>query len=99
MTVANRIWRLRKRPVGMIGDDVSSFDREPIPEPGEGEFLFRLNYLSLDPTNRIWMSDMPQYMPPVRLGDPMRGAVCGTVIKSRHTGFAPGDIVGGLHLG
>jgi NADPH-dependent curcumin reductase len=96
MTHANRVWRLRKRPVGIIGDDVLSFEPEPIPEPGEGQFLFRLNYLSLDPTNRVWMSDMVQYMPPVALGDPMRGAVCGTVVKSKHPGFAAGDIVSGL---
>ncbi len=96
MTDVNRVWRLRKRPVGLIGDDVLSFDREPIPEPGEGQFVLRMNYLSLDPTNRIWMSDMDQYMPPVAIGDPMRGIVCGTVVKSKHGGFAAGDIVSGL---
>ena len=96
MTDVNRVWRLRKRPVGMIEDDVLSLGQEPIPEPADRQFLFRLNYLSLDPTNRIWMSDMDQYMPPVALGDPMRGIVCGTVVKSRHPDFAVGDVVGGL---
>ena len=96
MSDVNRVWRLRKRPVGLIEDDVLSFEREPIPEPGEGQFLFRLNYLSLDPTNRIWMSDIDQYMPPVALGAPMRGVVCGTVTDSRHTGFAAGDMVSGI---
>ena len=96
MTDVNRVWRLRKRPVGLIGDDVLSFDREPIPEPGEDQFTFRMNYLSLDPTNRIWMSDMDQYMPPVAIGDPMRGIVCGTVVTSKYPGFATGDIVSGL---
>jgi NADPH-dependent curcumin reductase len=96
MNEVNRIWRLRKRPVGTIGDDVLSLANEPVPIPGDGQFLFRLNYLSLDPTNRIWMSDMDQYMPPVSLGDPMRGIVCGTVVTSRHPDFAPGDQVSGL---
>ncbi|MBI2801568.1 MAG: NADP-dependent oxidoreductase [Gammaproteobacteria bacterium] len=96
MPESNRVWRLRKRPVGAIGDDVLSFAPEPIPEPAVGQFLFRLNYLSLDPTNRIWMSDMDQYMPPVALGDAMRGVVCGTVVKSNHADFAPGDVVSGL---
>jgi NADPH-dependent curcumin reductase CurA len=58
MSEVNRIWRLRKRPVGDITDDVLSFEEGSIPEPSDGEFLFRLNYLSLDPTNRVWMSDM-----------------------------------------
>lgn len=96
MSDVNRVWRLRKRPVATIENDTLSFEREPIPKPGEGEFLFRLNYLSLDPTNRIWMSDMDQYMPPVALGAPMRGVVCGTVTDSRHAGFAAGDVVSGI---
>ena len=61
MSEINRVWRLRKRPVGDITNDVLSLEEERIPEPGDNEFLFRLNYLSLDPTNRIWMSDMDQY--------------------------------------
>ena len=96
MTEANRVWRLRKRPVGDISDDVLTLGEESIPEPGEGECLFRLNYLSLDPTNRIWMSDMDQYMAPVELGAPMRGVVCGTVVKSRHPNYGEGHIVSGL---
>jgi len=96
MSEVNRIWRLRKRPVGDITDDVMSFEEEPVPEPGDGEFLFRLNYLSLDPTNLIWMRDIDQYMPPVELDAPMRGVVCGTVVKSRHPDIAEDTVVGGL---
>ena len=96
MADVNRVWRLRKRPVGMIGDDVLSLEQEAVPEPAAGQLLMRLNYLSLDPTNRIWMSDMDQYMPPVGLGEPMRGVVCGTVVASKHPDFAPGDVVSGL---
>ena len=96
MSEINRVWRLRKRPVGELTDDVLSFEEEGIPEPGEGECVFRLNYLSLDPTNRIWMSDQDQYMPPVELGAPMRGVVCGTVTKSRNPAIKEGDVVSGL---
>jgi NADPH-dependent curcumin reductase len=96
MTEANRVWRLRKRPIGLVGDDVLSFEEEPIPAPEEGQFLVRLNYLSLDPANRIWMSDMDSYTTPVALGDPMRGHICGTVVKSQHPEFAPGDTVKGI---
>jgi NADPH-dependent curcumin reductase CurA len=96
VSTVNRVWRLRKRPVGEITDDVLSLAEEAIPEPREGECLFRLNYLSLDPTNRIWMSDIAQYMPPVELDAPMRGVVCGTVVKSRHPHYTEGQIVSGL---
>ena len=96
MSEVNRVWRLRKRPAGDIADDDLSFEEESIPEPSDGEFVFRLNYLSLDPTNRIWMSDMDQYMPPVELNDPMRGVVCGTVVKSNNPDYVEGSIVSGL---
>jgi len=98
MTETNRVWRLRKRPVGDITDDVLSLENEAIPEPREGEILFRLNYLSLDPTNRVWMSDTEQYMEPVALDAPMRGVVCGTVIKSKTPEFKEGDIVSGIGI-
>lgn len=96
MTDSNRVWRLRKRPVGDLTDDVLSMETESIPEPADGECLLRMNYLSLDPTNRIWMSDIDQYMPPVELGAPMRGVVCGTVVKSKTPALLEGDIVSGL---
>jgi len=98
MTDANRVWRLRKRPAGMIGDEVLSLAEEPIPEPGEGQFLLRLNYLSLDPASRGWMNDRESYVPPVGLGEPMRGIVCGTVVRSRSPGFTAGDIVSGVGI-
>jgi NADPH-dependent curcumin reductase len=96
MSDTNRVWRLRQRPVGEISAQTLSLEREPVPKPGPGQFLFRANYLSLDPTNRIWMSDMEQYMPPVALGEPMRGVICGTVVESHAPGFAAGDLVSGI---
>jgi len=96
MSEDNRVWRLRNRPTGNITDETLSLEIENIPEPKDGECLFRLNYLSLDPTNRIWMSDQVQYMPPVAIGDPMRGVVCGTVLKSKSTAFKEGDVVSGI---
>ena len=96
MSDVNRVWRLRKRPVGEIGDEDLTLEQEVIPEPAANEFLVRVNYLSLDPTNRIWMSDMHQYMPPVDLDAPMRGIVCGTVLKSNHRDYPEGSVVSGL---
>ena len=87
------VWRLRKRPMGDIADGDLTFAREPIPELEEGQFLVEVLYLSLDPTNRIWMSDVEQYMP---LDAPMRGGVLGRVVQSRKPGVAAGDLYGGL---
>ena len=96
MGETNHVWRLKRYAVGPITDQTLGFEEDVIPEPGEGQFLFRLNYLSLDPTNRGWMGERPTYMPPIPLGNPMRGVVCGTVVQSRHPEFSPGDVVSGI---
>ena len=90
------VWRLRRRPVGDVQNDDLSYAPEPVPTPSDGQLLIRTVYLSLDPTNRIWMSDMDQYMPPVALDDPMRGVVCGEVVESKFPSIEPGSIVSGL---
>jgi NADPH-dependent curcumin reductase CurA len=96
MRNSNRQWILRKRPVGDIKPGDLELVEQPIPVPGPGEILIRTVYLSLDPTNRIWMSDMDQYMPPVNIGDVMRGGTIGIVEQSNNPGFKPGDIVNGI---
>jgi NADPH-dependent curcumin reductase CurA len=80
----NRQWRLASRPVGDIKESDFEYREEAIPHPEDGEILVRSIYLSLDPTNRIWMSDRPQYMPPVELGEVMRGLVVGVVEESKN---------------
>jgi NADPH-dependent curcumin reductase len=71
------VWRLAKRPVGDIADGDLVYGAEALPDLQDGQFSLRVTYLSLDPTNRIWMSDQEQYMPPVEVGAAMRGGVCG----------------------
>lgn len=95
-TGKNRQFRLASRPVGDIIASNFEYREEPIPEPSDGEVLVRTVYLSLDPTNRIWMSDRPQYMPPVEIGQVMRGVVIGVVEKSKNPDFHKGDLVSGL---
>jgi NADPH-dependent curcumin reductase CurA len=92
----NNLFRLIKRPQGNSVSDNFAFTQESVVEPEANEVLVRVNYLSLDPTNRIWMSDIPQYMEPVGLGEVMRGIGIGTVQESRSKLFKKGDLVSGL---
>jgi len=92
MTV-NRQWVLRRRPDEAISEGDLDLVERPLPMLTDGEVLCRNIYLSLDPTHRIWMSDREQYLPPVDLGQPMRGGVISEVVDSRSTAFRPGDIV------
>ncbi|MFT5048372.1 MAG: NADPH-dependent curcumin reductase CurA [Porticoccaceae bacterium] len=89
----NRQWLLAKRPVGLVGKDNFEYAENPIPEPAEGEVLVRNLWLSFDPTQRGWMEDRPSYLPPVKIGEPMRAGAVGQVMESRHPDFAQGDIV------
>ena len=69
----NRQFRLAARPVGRIAPTDLKLVEAPVPVPGSNQALVRNLYLSLDPTQRIWMSDMDQYMLPVEIGEVMRG--------------------------
>ena len=93
MRSTNRQWRLRKRPVGDIGPGDLELVEAPKPVPKKGQFLVRNVYLSLDPTNRIWMSDQDQYLPPVAIGDVMRGGTLGMVEPSNIPELEVGDLV------
>jgi NADPH-dependent curcumin reductase CurA len=55
--------------------------------------LVRNLYLSVDPYMRRRMDDVPSYLPPFRLDQPMDGAAAGVVIASEAPGFAVGDHV------
>jgi len=87
--------RLAARPTGYPRDDDFRIVESPVPEPGSGEFLVRVVYLSLDPYMRGRMSDARSYVPPVAVGDVMEGGIVGEVVRSNHPGFAVGDVVEG----
>jgi len=92
----NRAWRLAARPTGAIKESDFRLAEEPIPVPKAGEVLVRTIYLSLDPTHRIWMSDIDQYMPPVQIDDVMRGGTIGIVEESQDPSLKRGEIVQGM---
>ena len=96
MATERHLWRLARRPVGEIRDGDLTFGREALPDLRDDQFLLKILYISLDPTNRIWMSDAEGYMPPVGLGEPMRALVAGRVVASRKAGVAVGQVYSGL---
>jgi NADPH-dependent curcumin reductase CurA len=96
MTTTNRRWTLAARPHGMVKESDFAFGEAPVPEPGDGHVLVRVNYLSFDPTQRGWIEDRPSYLPPVAIGEVMRAVGVGQVVASRHPDFAPGELVQGL---
>ena len=93
MATVNRQWVLRQRPQGLIQDGDLELIETPIPDLKDGEVRVRTVYLSLDPTNRTWMNDAVGYLPPVGLGDVMRGLTLGVVEESKSDRFKVGDVV------
>lgn len=92
----NRRFILRERPSGDFDPKVLQRVVEPAPVPGPGQALVRNLYLSLDPTNRIWMGEGDSYLPPVPLGEVMRGGGVGVVVESNTARYPVGAKVGGL---
>ena len=90
----NRQWVLSARPDGLAGREHFTFEEGPMPTVGDGEFLVRNLWLSVDPAQRAWMA-MDTYIPMVRLGEVMPSGSAGQVIESKHPGFAAGDLVAG----
>jgi NADPH-dependent curcumin reductase CurA len=93
----NRQFRLAARPVGLPKRSDWNLAEEPVREPGDGEVLVKVLYVSLDPAMRGWMSEGKSYIPPVALGAVMRAGTVGRVIAARHPEFSVGDhVVGAL---
>jgi NADPH-dependent curcumin reductase len=96
MISTNRTIRLAKRPSGMLKDSDLERRDEPIPETLEpGNVLVEVLYLSVDPTQRIWM-EHDSYLPAIAIGEVIRSLGAGRVIRSNAPEFAEGDFVSGL---
>ncbi|KAK3317882.1 hypothetical protein B0T19DRAFT_300921 [Cercophora scortea] len=90
---------LAERPVGDIIPG-KTFRQRSVPAPTEadlkdGDLLLENLYLSLDPAMRGWLEDKRSYVPPVQIGEVMRGFTIARVIASKSPKAQPGDIVTG----
>ena len=92
----NYQWCLKRRPVGLIEAGDFELREVPISPITEGQVKVRNVYLSLDPAMRGWLIDRPSYVPPVQIGELMRGLCVGVVVESHNTNFVPGDFVQGM---
>ena len=95
MNAMNRTVRLAARPVGEPKDSDWTIAAEPVPTLGPGQFLVRVDMISLDPAMRGWLDDRPSYLPPVGIGEVMRAGAVGVVVESQHPKFPEGTVVQG----
>lgn len=91
----NRQVVLKARPTAIPEAEHFEIVASPVPEPGDGQFLVKNLYLSVDPAMRGWVSAVANYSKPVGIGEVMRSRDVGEVMASRHPDYRVGDKVVG----
>lgn len=94
MTTYRRVV-LANRPKGKATLENFRLEDAPVPDLGDGQFLVRTIWLSLDPYMRGRMDDGPSYADPVKVDETMTAGAVGEVIASRNARFDVGTIVVG----
>lgn len=92
----NRQFRLKQRPVGPIKRSDFDFVESPVPEIGAGQVLFRTIYLSMEPIYRLWLTDTDHDLPPVAIGEVVRGVGLARVVASNNEAWKIGDLGSGM---
>jgi len=96
MPAINKQITLAARPSGMPKPSDFKLVESPVPEPGDGEFLVRTLYVSVDPYMRGRMNDAKSYAPPVQIGEVMGAGAVAKVAASKNPQFQAGDVVEGF---
>ncbi|MGH9024910.1 MAG: NADP-dependent oxidoreductase [Acidimicrobiia bacterium] len=92
----NRQIVLRERPVGMIDESCFEVIESPVPDPGPGEALVRVEYVSLDPAMRGWLDAGDTYVSAVGIGEVMRSGGLGEVVASNDPAVPVGATASGF---
>jgi NADPH-dependent curcumin reductase len=106
--IRSRQWVLGRRPQVSVRAEDFALREEVVPEPGEGEALAAMRWLSFEPAMRGWLDDAPDrwgrtagvsapgYGVRVDVGDVVTGPGVAEVVASRRADLRPGDLVRGL---
>jgi NADPH-dependent curcumin reductase len=92
----NRRMVLAERPSGMVDESTVRLEEVDVPQPGDGEMLARVRYVSIDPTIRTWMDDAPGYLPPIQIDEVIRSGGVAEVVQSNNERFEPGQLLFGM---
>ena len=87
---------LKSRPTGIPQAEHFEIAEAAMPAIEPGHFIVRNEFLSVEPAMRGWVNAAVNYSDPVAIGGVMRSFAAGTVVASRHAGYAEGDKVMGM---
>ena len=79
MTNTQHAWIINHYAAGELKGTELEWVEQAVPELAEGEVLIKTLLLTLDPSNRVWLSAQEDYLPQLQIGDVMRGLVIGRV--------------------
>ena len=96
MSVTNTKWILKERPQGLVKNENFELIKEELRDIQDGEVLIENQYLSFDPTQRMWLTDLPGYLPPVQIDEVVRSGGIGKIVESKNENFSEGDLVSGM---
>lgn len=92
----NRRVVLRRHPEGILAPGDTEIVTAAVPEIGDGQALVKTVLLAMDPVTRIILAHDIGLVPPVKLGEPLRGFGAGVVVASRNGGVPQGAKVAGF---
>lgn len=88
---------LARRPADQMVAADFAVDTQPLGTVGEGQFMIKNRYLSLDAGFRQWMNEGSgdNYLASMPLGEPVQSIILGDVVESRNADYPVGSIVMG----
>ena len=95
----NRQWVLDHHPEGPATKECWRLVEAAIPEPGPGQILVKLRWLSMDPYMRGRIAPGANYAAGVKPGEVMQGGGVGEVVASNHPAWKPGDLAEAMGMG
>ncbi|KAI1277373.1 NAD(P)-binding protein [Xylaria sp. FL0933] len=100
MARENKTFVLAKRPkADFVPGETFRLEKAPAPTADDlkdGQVLLESLYLSLDPAMRGWVNDSRSYVPPVPIGQTMRGGTISRVLASKSSKAKEGDFVSAM---
>ena len=93
--VTTQRYFLAQRPDGTPDDDTFDLRTVDLGDPGAGEVLVKIRYLSVDPYMRGRMDAGESYAEPWEVDEPLEGGAVGEVVDESGTDFEAGDTVVG----
>ncbi|KAI0862266.1 hypothetical protein F4860DRAFT_122389 [Xylaria cubensis] len=97
MARENKTFVLAQRPKAhVVPGETFKLEKGPAPTADDlkdGQILVEALYLSLDPAMRGWLNDARSYVPPVGIGEKMRGGTISRVLASKNPKVKEGDFV------